>query len=172
MTYVALLHSIVLGEGRRLVMSDLKAIAAGLGLQNPRTLLATGNLIFEAESQPLAQLESSLEKVFSEAKGKHVDIIIRTAPDWQKMAAGNPFPHPSDDQVCLRVMRKPLTDAGWHLIQEKAGDAEVRRINGDLWIAFAGKPSDSRLLGHLTTKKLGIGTVRNWNTVRRISESL
>lgn len=171
MTYVALLYSIILGEGRRLVMNDLKAIAAQLGLQNSRTLLATGNLIFEAEDQPVAELENRLEQAFCKTIGKHIDIIIRTAPDWQKMAV-NPFPGEPGDQVCLRVMRTPLTNVGWKLIQEKAGDAEVRRINGDLWIAFAGKPSDSRLLGHLTTKKLGTGTVRNWNTVRRISEAL
>ena len=172
MTYVALLYSIVLGEGRRLVMGDLKAVAAGLGLHNPRTLLATGNLIFEAEEQPVPELESKLEKAFAKTMGKHIDIIIRSAPDWQKLAAGNPFPHEPGDQVCLRVMRDPLTDTCWKLVQEKAIDDEVRRVNGDLWIAFAGKPSVSRLPGHLTTKKLGVGTIRNWNTVRRISEAL
>lgn len=171
MTYVALLYSIVLGEGRRLVMSDLKAVAAGLGFENPRTLLATGNLIFEAEDQPVAGLESKLEQAFAKAMGKHIDIITRTARDWQKLAA-NPFPNKSGDQVCLRIMREPLTDTGWNLVQEKAIDAEVRRINGDLWVAFSGRPSDSRLPGHLTAKKLGVGTVRNWNTVRRINEAL
>lgn len=171
MTYVALLYSIVLGEGRRLVMSDLKAVAAGLGFENPRTLLATGNLIFEAEDQPVTGLESKLEQAFAKAMGKYIDIIIRAAPDWRKLAV-NPFPDKPGDQVCLRIMREPLTDTGWNLVQEKAIDAEVRRINGDLWIAFSGRPSDSRLPGHLTAKKLGVGTVRNWNTVRRINEAL
>jgi uncharacterized protein (DUF1697 family) len=152
-------------------MSDLKAVAAGLGFENPRTLLATGNLIFEAEDQPVAGLESKLEQAFAKAMGKYIDIIIRTAPDWRKLAV-NPFPDKPGDQVCLRIMREPLTDTGWNLVQEKAIDAEVRRINGDLWVAFSGRPSDSRLPGHLTAKKLGVGTVRNWNTVRRINEAL
>ena len=38
-TYVALLHSIVLGPGKRLVMTDLKAMAAEIGFANPRTWL-------------------------------------------------------------------------------------------------------------------------------------
>ncbi len=172
MTYVALLYSIVLGEGRRLVMSDLKAVAAGLGLDNPRTLLATGNLIFDAEDQSVAALEIRLEHAFAKTMGKHIDIIIRTAPDWQKLAAGNPFPDVAGDQVCLRIMRNPLANACWNLVRVKAGDAEVRRVNDDLWVAFSGKPSESRLLSHLTTKKLGVGTMRNGNTVRRISEAL
>ncbi|TGT25356.1 DUF1697 domain-containing protein, partial [Mesorhizobium sp. M4B.F.Ca.ET.169.01.1.1] len=41
-TYVALLYSIGLGEGRRLVMSDFKAMAEGLGFNNIRTLVSTG----------------------------------------------------------------------------------------------------------------------------------
>lgn len=172
MTYVALLYSIVLNEGRRLVMSDLRAIAAGLGLANPRTLLATGNLIFETDDQPVSQLESRLEKAFAGAMGKHVDIIIRTAPDWRGLTRGNPFPGRAGNQVCLRIMREPLADSGWEHVREKAGDAEVRRVNGDLWVAFPGQPGESRLPGHLTTKTLGVGTMRNWNTVRRIDDAL
>ena len=48
-TWVALVYSIVLGPGRRVGMADLRAVAAGLGFARPRTLLASGNLIFEAE---------------------------------------------------------------------------------------------------------------------------
>jgi putative membrane protein insertion efficiency factor len=46
-TYVALLHSIVLAPGRRVVMSDLRDMASSLGYQNPRTLVSTGNIVFE-----------------------------------------------------------------------------------------------------------------------------
>lgn len=175
MIYVALLYSIILGAGRRLVMSDLKAIANDVGFKHPRTLLATGNLLFEADDQPVAELERKLEKAFAATLGKHIDIIIRSAPDWQRLAASNPFPVESaahGDRVCVRVMRQPLSDAGWKLVQDKAGDAEVRCTNGDLWVAFPDQTSTMRLVSHLTTKKLDVGTLRNWNTVHRISEAL
>ena len=60
-TYVALLYSIGLGEGRRLVMADLRAMASKLGLEAPRTLIATGNLLFEANGVTVRQLEARLE---------------------------------------------------------------------------------------------------------------
>lgn len=44
--YVALLHSIVLGAGKRLIMADLRALAEELGFTDCRTLVATGNLVF------------------------------------------------------------------------------------------------------------------------------
>jgi uncharacterized protein (DUF1697 family) len=43
---------------------------------------------------------------------------------------------------------------------------------GDLWIDFAGKPSEWKLLSALTTKRMGAGTLRNWNTVRGLAEML
>ncbi|TIX49920.1 MAG: DUF1697 domain-containing protein, partial [Mesorhizobium sp.] len=76
-TYVALLYSIILGEGRRLVMSDLKAMAESLGLKNVRTLVATGNLVFDARAAKIADLEQRLEAAFEKTFGRHVDIIVR-----------------------------------------------------------------------------------------------
>ncbi|TIT84418.1 MAG: DUF1697 domain-containing protein, partial [Mesorhizobium sp.] len=84
-TYVALLYSILLSEGRRLVMSDLKAMAEGLGLKNVRTLVATGNLVFETRSTKISALEQRLERAFEETFGRHVDIIVRGAEDWLKL---------------------------------------------------------------------------------------
>ena len=45
-------------------------------------------------------------------------------------------------------------------------------LGGDLWIAFAGRPSESRLAGALSTKRLGVGTARNWNTIRGLGQML
>ena len=70
-TWVALLYSIVLGPGRRVVMADLRALAGELGFERPRTLLATGNLIFEAEAADARAVEARLEPAFAARFGKH-----------------------------------------------------------------------------------------------------
>ncbi|AOF90544.1 DUF1697 domain-containing protein [Sinorhizobium sp. RAC02] len=172
-TYVALLHSIVLGPGRRLVMADLKAMAEGLGYRNARTLVATGNLIFEGDDAPLAAIEDRLESAFRDRFGKHVDIILRTAAGWQRLAAQNPFPDGKGADVGIRVMRKPL-GADVLPALETIADPAIRLafVDGDLWIDFSKKPSETRLLSHLTTKKLGIGTLRNSNTVNGLAKML
>ncbi|MBZ9863956.1 DUF1697 domain-containing protein [Mesorhizobium sp. CA15] len=173
-TYVALLYSIILGEGRRVVMSDLKAMAEGLGLKNVRTLVATGNLVFEARTGELSKLERRLERAFEKSFGWHVDIIVRGAEDWLKLAAANPFPGESADaadQVTVRVMREPLpADTVEALQAYAAADEKVFLVNGDIWLVFSRKRPSSRLLAAANHKRLGIGTSRNWNTVRRLAE--
>ncbi|WP_026623362.1 DUF1697 family protein [Ensifer sp. WSM1721] len=169
-TYVALLHSIILGEGRRVVMADLKAMVETLGYRMPRTLVATGNLVFEAPEKPLAEVETELEKAFAAAFGKHVDIIARTADGWLALADGNPFLAEGEKDpasVHVRVMRLPLVpDAREKLHRYCSRGERVSIVDGDLWVDFGGKASDSKLGGALTTQRLGVGTLRNWNTVK------
>ncbi|WP_395446773.1 DUF1697 domain-containing protein [Aminobacter sp. UC22_36] len=174
-TYVALLYSIVLGPGRRVVMSDLRDMATDLGLGNPRTLVATGNLVFEAKGKSVSALERELEAAFVPKFGKHVDIIVRDAAVWQKLVAANPFPEESElhpDQVGVRVMRAPVTaEVMERLRPYAAADEKLTSVDGDIWLYFSRSTASSRLLGALTPKRAGgIGTSRNWNTVRRLGE--
>ena len=172
-TYVALLHSIVLAPGSRVVMTDLRAMAEDLGFGAPRTLVATGNLIFEADEAPLADLEGRLETAFRARFGKHVDIVLRAAAAFRRLAAGNPFPDGNAPDVAIRVMRRPLEPAVLARLEGLAApDIRLALVGGDLWIDFSRKPSETRLLAHLTTKKLGIGTLRNANTVNGLAAML
>lgn len=173
-TYVALLYSIVLGEGRRVVMSDLRAMTEGLGLNNPRTLVATGNLVFETKETEIAALGRRLETAFQKTFGRHIDIIVRRADDWLKLAAGNPFPAESAaaaDQVAVRVMRKPVPAEAVAALEAYIGkDERMQAVGGDIWIFFSRETPSSRLLAAVSHKRLGVGTSRNWNTVRKLAE--
>ncbi|MEK1931114.1 MAG: DUF1697 domain-containing protein [Pararhizobium sp.] len=175
-TYVALLHSIVLGAARRVVMADLRKTVESAGFRSPRTLAATGNLVFEADTRRDAEVEAALETVFARDFGKHVDIIARAAEDWIALAAGNPFSDASASDapnIVVRVMRTPLSKDVLAGLHRHCSDGEkIRIVNGDLWIHFPGKPSTSKLLSALTTKRLGVGTLRNWNTVRGLRDMI
>lgn len=172
-TYVALLHSIVLGPGKRVVMADLKAMAAELGFRDPRTWVATGNLVFEAEDAALATIEERLETAFEARFGKHVDIILRRAEDWRRLAAQNPFADRNGADIGIRVMRKPLGPDALSMLRGIAAPGIALALaDGDLWIDFGGKPEETKLLSHLTTKKLGVGTLRNANTVKALAAML
>ena len=170
--YVALLHSIVLGPGKRLIMADLRALAEQLGFTDCKTLVATGNLVFRAEMAPVREIEDRLERAFEKRFGKHVDILVRAGDDWLKLAADNPFPQGNPPDVCVRVMRAPLNHSVLELLEKYRGKEKITLAGGDLWIDFCGKPSESRLLPVLTTKRLGVGTTRNANTVNGLAEML
>jgi uncharacterized protein (DUF1697 family) len=175
-SYVALLYSIVLGPGRRVVMADLKAMAAELGLGEPRTLVATGNLLFTAARTTASKLEAKLEPAFAARFGRHVDIIVRSAADWRRLVAGNPFPQESaadPGHVVAQVTRAPVAEAAAEALRRYAVEGErIEIVDGDLWLWFPHGIGKSKLAAAITPKRVGIGTARNWNTVRRLGEML
>lgn len=172
-SYVALLYSIVLGAGRRVMMADLREMAEGLGYRSPRTLVATGNLVFETGQTAVRDLESPLEKAFSMTFGRHVDIIVRSGAGWLKLAASNPFHAEGEEdatRVHVRVMRDTLTETALAGLERYCVAGErLAIVDGNLWVHFRGKASESKLLGAMTTKRLGVGTFRNWNTVKGLA---
>jgi uncharacterized protein (DUF1697 family) len=174
--YVALLYSIVLGQGRRLVMAELRELAAELGLGRPRTLVATGNLVFEAEGTDARALEAKLEPAFAARFGKHVDIVVRDAAAWRRVVAGNPFPDAAAERpqrLTVRVMRAPLDASVVDRLERYRGEGErMALVEGDLWLDLPHGVATSRLFGATTPARIGIGTFRNWNTVRRLGEML
>jgi uncharacterized protein (DUF1697 family) len=176
-THVALLYSVVIDKSRRVAMADLRQIAERLGYRNVRTLVSTGNMLFDVEPQEIPGIETALECAFADFHGKHIDFIVRTADRWRQLVAANPFAAESaakPDRVVVRVMRTPAdeTVAALFAPYQTAGE-KVAIVDGDVWIAFPGQPSQSRLLRLITPKRMGgIGTMRNWNTVRRLGEIL
>lgn len=174
--YVALLYSIVLGGGRRLVMAELKALAAELGLADPRTVVATGNLVFDAPRAAPRRLESRLEPAFAARFGRHVDIIVRTAGDFRRIVAANPFPAESEidpAHVIAQVSRAPMAPEAVQALASHAVEGErVAVAAGTLWLWLPHGVARSKLASAVTPKWLGVGTARNWNTMRKIAELL
>ena len=175
-SHVALLHSITIGGGRRLVMSDWCAMMESMGLKRPRTLRATGNASFESEQATIGQLEERLETGFEQSFGRRVDTIVKTAAHWRGLTAGNPFLEEAErdnTRVAVRVMRDPLDEAAIEALAPYATQGErLKLVDGHLWIHFEQDPPRSRLVPQLATKRLGVGTVRGWSTVRRLDEML
>jgi uncharacterized protein (DUF1697 family) len=154
-------------------MSDLRDMAERTGYRNPRTLVSTGNIVFEAADAPVGDIEAKLEAAFKTKFGKPVDIIVRSGADWSDLAKANPFQDGEGSQVIVRVMRNPLDRSALDgLRRYAAANQRLAITRGDLWIDFAGRPSEWKLLSALTTKRMGVGTLRNWNTVRGLAEML
>src|SRR5689334_15994643 len=74
---IALLRGINVGGHRLVPMADLRAVAQSIGLADPKTYVASGNLMFRTDKSPATagtQLERAIEKRF----GFAVDVIVRT----------------------------------------------------------------------------------------------
>lgn len=174
--YVALLYSITLDRERRLRMADWLQVLEDAGAERPRTLLSTGNAVFDIERVSVGRLERRLEDAFEHAFGRRIDTIVRTAAAFRRLAAANPFPDETERDprhVAVRVMRSPIRETAFAVLAERASPREkVALVDGDLWIYTPEPPGKSRVVAMLSKARSGVGTIRAWSTVRRIGDML
>ncbi len=174
-TWVALLYSVVLGPGRRVGMAALRETAAAAGLAEVRSLVATGNLVGHGPG-PAADLAARLEAAFAARFGRRVDMLVRSGADWRRLVAGNPFRAAAEAApaaVHVRVMRAPLAaEAVARLEAARAGAERLAVVDGDLWLHLPAGAGTSRLAAAAGGARMGVGTFRNWNTVRRLGAML
>lgn len=145
-TYVALLYSVVLPLGRRLAMAELRAMAQGLGLHDPRTIGATGNLTFESDEASIGKLEKNLEAALNARFGKHIAIIVRNADAWRRLLRAKASPAASF--IHVRPSRLRLNRAA-------CSSARPLRIRGADRFALSGSPVVSTLVSatHVVSRR-------------------
>jgi len=172
--YIALLRAINVGGRNLIAMSDLRSLAESLGLKNPKTLLQSGNLIFESRRKATASFERLLESQTRKQLNAEVDYCVRTSDEWQAIVNANPFPKEAKSDpshlvvMCLKGAADP--DSVKRLQAEIKGRELVRAAGTQLYITYPDSIGTSKLTGAVIERKLGIrGTARNWNTVLKLS---
>ncbi|WP_296168191.1 DUF1697 domain-containing protein [uncultured Brevundimonas sp.] len=171
-------HRIILFRGMntggvRAPVDQQRAMAEAMGLKNPRTLLASGNLVVESGETP-AVLEADIEAAMEETFGLKIAAMVRTSEQWSDLIAANPFPaeaaaHPA--KVLAMVMKDGIKPGALEACRELAEDGEaVEAVNGVLYFWFPNGQGQSGIFKKATPRMLGMGTGRNWNTVLKLAE--
>jgi uncharacterized protein (DUF1697 family) len=172
-TYIALLRAVNLPGHNQVAMGDLCRLLTGLGMQDPRSLLQSGNLVFRGDAATTTQLERRLEDAAARRLSLTTEFSIRTAQEWKAIVAANPFPEEAerDPGHLLVIFLKDTPErAAVTGLQEAITGREVVRAEGrQLYIVYPDGVGRSRVTNVLIEKKLGTrGTGRNWNTVLKL----
>ncbi|MEG3124540.1 DUF1697 domain-containing protein [Sphingomonas sp. GB1N7] len=174
--WAALLRGVNLG-GRKLLMADLRALTEGLGFTRVETLLASGNVVFDA-MQPGPEIETMLEAALA-AHGLKTDVIVRDSADLRAVIAANPhtaavLDHPS--HVLVTFHRDPFPADRLARLAELYDGAERLHASGrELYTDYLGQQQmrETKLLQGMNKAKFPkIATARNWNTVIKLADML
>lgn len=173
---VALLRGINVVGKKKVPMATLRSLAEELGWRSVATYINSGNLVCEARGAPTT-LASRLEAAIEEQFGFDVAVIVRTAADWRRYAAGSAFAdaettRPSHLLLAL-AQRAPPKDAA-RVLQPYCGGGERVAVRGDaLWIDYASGVARSKLTPAVLDRAVGSPvTARNWNTVQALARML
>jgi uncharacterized protein (DUF1697 family) len=175
MRAAAFLRAVNVGGTGKIAMANLKALAADIGLGDPKTLLQSGNLVFEAGAKSPAALEKLLEKEVESRLGLKTVFMVRTGADMKRVLARNPFPSEAkSDPSRLHVyfLKDDATAAAVTALNAAIKGPETAKGKGrEIYISFPDGMGKSKLTHAMIEKHLGTRvTARNWNTVNKLAE--
>lgn len=175
MRYVALLRAVNVG-GAKLPMAQLRETCAGLGWENVRTYIQSGNVVFDSD-RDAAALEAELEEAVAARFGFRRPVIVRSAQQWAVYAAGSPFPdaeRAEPNRLMLGVAKAPPRPDAATIIEKRGVVGERVRLADDaLWLYYPGGAGTTKLTPSAIDKAAGSPvTQRNWRTVVTIDGML
>ena len=175
MTHVAFLRAVNVG-GRGLVkMTELQKAFTAAGARDVRTVIASGNVIFEAPGA-LGQLRERIVKKVRPLLGADPGIAFRTLPYLERMIAAAPFGRLADDRTVklyvLFLLDKPKRLPAFPMAVPKEAIEVSGMYEQDALIVSRRKPNGFYgFPGLWTEKEMGVAsTGRNWSTLLRIVE--
>src|SRR5579859_5203176 len=167
--YIALLRAVNVGGHKPISMDSLRELLEQLGLSEPRSLLQSGNLVFGARDTSPPALERTLGAQAQKRLGLQTEFFVRTAEEWKKAIAGNPFPQQAKEDpshLVMLVMKHAPTAHNVDELQNSIGGRELVRVSGrQAYITYPDGIGRSPLTNAILEKRLGgPATAQNWNT--------
>ena len=171
-TYIALFRGINVGGKNRLPMKGLVQLLQGLGYQNIRTYIQSGNVIFESGDKP-QQFAGEISQTVEEQFGFAPQVLLLTLNEFKDAINNNPFPQGESLPKTLHLgflAREPeaprLED-----MEKLKSPTESYLLKGKVFYRYAPDGIGRSKLAANSERLLGVPmTDRNWNTVMNLFE--
>jgi uncharacterized protein (DUF1697 family) len=151
-------------------MPAVKAAFEAAGFTGVRTVLATGNVVFDAEAAPPAQLERRAEAALAMALKRPFPTIVRPIAALRRLLASDPYARARLDPRAKRVVTflRARPKAPPALPVEKDG-ARVLRVDGAEALSAYVRSPKGPVFMVLIEKTFGKDvTTRTWETVEKV----
>lgn len=175
LTLIGFLRGINVGGHHKVPMPVLIHKLTAFGLNNVRTLLNTGNIVFESKQSEIQYLESQLESFLSEVFDFSIPVILRNRRQIIDLVESEPFRNLIvDKDIRLYASFLKNTPDIKFQVPYYSADKSYRIISIekntilsvlDLKTTNTSKGMDD--LEKLFGKNI---TTRNWNTIKKIAK--
>lgn len=174
-TLIALIRGINVGTAKRIAMKDLREKLAGLGYEDVRTLLQSGNAVFSTlDSAKVAA--GKIEKMLTDGFGVPARVLVRTRQQVIDAADADPLTDIATDGskhflgfLESKPAKKVLAEIADLTDDEKTSPDIARVIDDHLYLWCPNGISNATFAKINWDKKLGNAvTMRNWNTVTKL----
>jgi uncharacterized protein (DUF1697 family) len=171
---ISMLRGVNLGAHNRIKMEALRALYLSLKLEDPRTYVQSGNVIFRTKENNTAKLATKIQDAIEKTFQCRPQVILRTTDELRRAIARTPFknrPNLEPAKILVTFLAGVPPAAKATLDGLKSYPEELHLIERELYIYFPNGVGKSKLPWSSVEKLLKVtGTARNWNSVQAILE--
>ena len=169
--FIALFRGINVGGNNILPMKELVAVLESLGLQDIKTYIQSGNVIFRSKVVDTAPLARKIGAAIKKSHGFEPQVLLLDSAVLDKVIRGNPYPEaeavPNTLHVNFLAAIPPKPDL--KALEKIRAASERFHLSGDVLYLHAPDGIGRSKLAVGMERLLGVPmTSRNWNTVRKL----
>ncbi len=169
--HVALLRGINVGRAKRVAMADLRALVEGLGFEDARTLLNSGNVVFTAPGRTAKGAAARIEKALVEELGVAARVTVISAAELDRIVDANPLLDVAGDpsRLLVAVLQDARDRTKIVPLQKQAFGADALALGPRAAYMWCSEGVLASKLAEAVGRALGSGvTSRNWTTILKI----
>jgi uncharacterized protein (DUF1697 family) len=172
--YVAFLRGINVGGNQQVKMDALKKAFEKMGFLSVKTLLASGNVLFDATKVDELKLTRQIEETLKDAFGFSIPTLIRPIEELQNLSISDPYkgisvtPQTRLYVTFLSESVKSTLPIPYESLQKDFKILQVSSREVCSVLTLSGGRTTTNVMGFLEKEYGKRITTRNWNTVHRV----
>lgn len=169
-TYIALLRGINVGGHKKVPMSELRTLLTKSGLENVKTYIQSGNVIFQSSENDARKLEDKIKMLILDHFGFKVPVLVRTRQELLTIFNNCPFGNLKKvESYFIMLSEIPTNDAINEASQKTYPDETYVIINDCIYLFCAKGYGRAKFnLGYFENKLKVNATARNYKTMTKL----
>ncbi len=170
-TFIALFRGINVGGNTILPMRDLVRVLEGLGLENVKTYIQSGNVVFQSAQANAVELSRKITAAIEKSCRIAPQVLLLGIKELQAAIAANPFRRGEREPESLHlffldsVPRQPDLET----LESIKTESEQFKLIQRVFYLYAPDGIGRSKLAAKVEKALGVTvTARNWRTVNEV----
>lgn len=171
--YVALLRGINVGGKNLIKMTDLKASFEALRLEDVKTFIQSGNIVFSSDETDIGKLTARIEAALSKTFNYKSRLVLRSQSQMKRIVMKVPKgfgTQPKKYRYDVIFLKEPLTAAkAMKSVVMKEGVDECHAGSSVLYFSRLDSRASQSYISRLVSLPVYQDmTIRNWNTTTKL----
>jgi uncharacterized protein (DUF1697 family) len=169
--YISMIRGINVG-GKSVKMADLRDVYLSLDLENVKTYIQSGNVVFKSENEDPKTLSKKIQQKILDTIGYDIKVVIRTIDELKNIIKSYPFEIEEEKQVYITFLSdtpdlsQDLNLKNWIKESEK-----FIISSSEIYLYLPHGYGRTKLNNNFFEKKLKLdATTRNWKTVNKLCQ--